>query len=102
MLQQKSPKYHCCSQDVHVPCFPLCYMVGVGDDWVSAEVDLITFLIATELMQGKHSLEKVLPSDVSISHGCKVAAQVSVAMIISRWLSSPLFLEVCACVQWLW
>lgn len=62
---QKTPKYQSCSQDVHFPCFSSHYVVSVSDQ-VSAKVDLITFLITTELQ----SLEKVLQSDVSISLGC--------------------------------
>lgn len=70
-------------------------MVTVSDQ-VSAKVDLITFLINTESSPGKQTLEKVLQSDVSISLVCcQVAAQVSIAMIISQCYSRPLFLEVC-------
>lgn len=65
-------------------------------DQVSAEVDLITFLITTEPSPGKPTLEKAPRSDVSISLVCcQVAAQVIVAMIISPRYGSPLFLEVC-------
>lgn len=45
------------------------YVVGVSDQ-VSADVDLITFLITAEPSPGKQALEKVLRSDVSISLGC--------------------------------
>ncbi len=70
-------------------------MVSVSD-WVSAKVDLITFLIITEPSPGAQTLEKVRQGDVCISLVCcQVVAQVIVAVIISRCYGSPLFLEVC-------
>lgn len=97
---QKAPKCQSSSQDVPFPWFSSHYVFTVSDQ-VQAKVDLIKFLITTEPSLGKQTLEKVPQSDVSISLVCRqVAAQVSVATIISQCYSRPLFLEVC--VQWLW
>lgn len=68
----------------------------IVSDRVSAKFDLITFLITAEPSRGKQTLEKAQRSDVCISLVCcQVAAQVIVAMIISRCYGGPLFLEVC-------
>lgn len=92
---QKNFKYQCSSQDVPF-CWCSFYHVVTVSDQVGAKIDLITFLITTEPSPVKQTLEKVLQSDVSISLACcQVAAQVSVAMIISQCYSKALFLKVC-------